>query len=348
MTKFFDEKFTNISLNSELVNKIRKINFYGGQLEVYTEFKLLNLHKMIVPTKLQYIQNYSAVYRNMKITRKKIRELVLENKNPSDIVEDEVSCYRDVLSLIHEEYGSFKLSGEFISEIHFQLFKYKSSSSGSWRTMDLSTSNNRIFRHKIHFYETLHYTEIPESIEQLCIEYNLLCENDKIEPIILITNFIVNLICILPFDNGNAPVARLLFHFLLLRHNHDFLKYYCIDSLIESNSQYYINQALKSCANWKYSEHNIVFWLEAIVNFILESYQNLFTSIELNKKNSNRINNIQGFIRNKKEGFNKNDIRMAFPTVGESTINRIIKTLRENNEIELVSIGRNAIWKLVN
>ena len=64
--------------------------------------------------------------------------------------------------------------------------------------------------------------------------------------------------------------------------------------------------------------------------------------------NLNKSNNVENTINKLEEIFTKDDIRNVHPYISDSTINRTLKRLRDENKIRPLGKGRSAKWiKLV-
>ncbi|BFH11589.1 Fic family protein [Paenibacillus melissococcoides] len=339
---FFDEKFKKLSLDLETVSLIGRINYYKGWLEVYEkEFPCIleNLHKAI---KVQQAQDFFSMHKHLKITSKRLKELLIYNKAPKTTIENEISCCYDTLTFIHNKCKYSSIDPSFILEIHFQLFKYASSDSGTWRKNEKVIPDNLDLKLPIYCcHEPVASAKIPAYMEQLCREYNELIEEGVIDPLILIAHFIFHFICISPFEYGNERIARLLLYFLLLKSKHSLVKYISLDKLIKKYETDYFESLTKSSANWNFQEYNITFILHCLLSIILEAYTLLDADYQMKKNKSDKI---KVYIMKQEAPFTKEDIRTVFADVSQSTINKVFECLQKENAIKLLSRGRNAKW----
>ncbi|TKH17349.1 hypothetical protein FC694_09250 [Bacillus wiedmannii] len=341
MTRFFTTNFTNMSLNLKQVNMITKINEQKGKIAIYYKLYPHIFEKLKQATRVQYIKKNI----NKNISAKRLQQLVLQESFPQTMLEDEICCYNDVFNLIHNNYTDIKLCKDFISEINFQLFKYQSSDSGQWRKQDLIIPDIPILKFFLNYYQLSSYTDIDASLYTLCDEYNKLKEENSLEAICLICNFILTIASINPFDAGNMKVVRMLLHFLLLKEGHIFVKYICLDTFIQNNEMTYFNSAYKSIANLCDGHNDITFCLEILLKVISEAYHELLNFIELSTLKINKVERIINSIECKKGMFTKAEIRKEHPDVGEYTIQRAFHLLQDKKQIKLICNGRNAIWQ---
>ncbi|MCR6850450.1 Fic family protein [Bacillus sp. IBL03825] len=344
MQIYFNDNFKSLLLSLDLVKSIGQINEYKGKIDVYHKTYPGIFKELQKSTKIKYIETQIKTHPKTKIVNKRIQQLIRSEVFPKTKIEDEIFCYNEVLSLIHDNHKKLKLSSEFISELHFQLFKYHSSDSGRWRQKDLIIPNSPMITFFLHAYKFKPHVEIQSSINQLCNEYNVWDKDNHLEPITSICNFILTLAYIIPFDFGNIKLARLLFHLFLLQKGHIFIKYICLDNFIQKYEREYLNAFYKSSANLYDKEHNITFWLEVLVKIILEAYEELVNYIEISCSKNCKIQRIRDFINRHEGAFTKEIIRQKNPDIGESTINRALKSLQNQGNIQLVCRGRTAQW----
>jgi hypothetical protein len=119
------------------VSLLGKIHHDQGKLTVYEkEFPLL-FQKLHQSTRDRQIKHFMNMYQGMKLSNIKLKTLLAQDRFPQTMMEEEITCYHDAFSLIHDQYETLSISVETMLEIHFQLFKYATSDSGTFRQQDI-------------------------------------------------------------------------------------------------------------------------------------------------------------------------------------------------------------------
>ena len=75
--------------------------------------------------------------------------------------------------------------------------------------------------------------ETPEAVDRLCRAYEEAVGKGELDPLLLIPMFILDFLCIHPFNDGNGRMSRLLTLLLLYRAGYIVGKYISIEKLIE-------------------------------------------------------------------------------------------------------------------
>lgn len=345
MRNFFDDPYINIE--QQLISLVSEISEYKGMLTAYKEQRpdiFTSLEKAIP---LQYIKNYISVYEDIKVSNKRLKELILDDIIPQSISEDAIFCYYETLNLVHKKSCTFSISPDTIQELHFQLIHYNTSDGAKWRQKPFSIPGLPEKGMHTICYRPLPPENIPRAIEQLCNQYNLLNRKKELPSLILIARFILNFYCIIPFSQGNGRLTLMIMQLLLVKSGHTFVKYVCLDEYIKKRESEYYEAIYKSTVNWYCNGHNINFWLKEFLIILLEAYKDLHSRVLDSICKHTKVERIQNFIHNQKQPFTKECIRSIYPDIAESTISKALTDLQLLGEIKLISKGRNARWMKV-
>ncbi|QFQ29002.1 Fic family protein [Bacillus thuringiensis] len=340
MRNFFKDNYNNIEFNRKLINLLSEISEYKGKLSAYHE----QVPHIFKDLEENISLHYVRIYTDKKIPNKRLKELLFYDAAPQTTMEDSVCCYQQAFSFIHNNSCTLLISPETILELHFQLINYITSDSAKWREIPLSILGTPESGIPTICYRPLSHTLIPQTMEQLCDQYNSLSNNKELHSLLLIARFMLNYYCIVPFNRGNGKLALILMKLLLVKSGYTFVKYICFDKYIEKNELKYYDSLYKSSVNWYYNEHNTSFWLQTLLIIILEAYHDLYDKIKNSICNQTKFKRIQDFALKQKQPFTKEDIREMFPNIAESTINKALASLQAIDQIKLVSKGRTAHW----
>jgi Fic family protein len=357
--EFFGKSFLHMPFRMEMVSLLGKIHHDQGKLTVYEkEFPLLFQKLQHQSTRDRQIKHFMNMYQgmklsniklsNIKLSNIKLKTLLAQDRFPQTMMEEEITCYHDAFSLIHDQYETLSISVETMLEIHFQLFKYATSDSGTFRQQDIVCHG---FSHEsmpLSHHQTVPAKDIPYFLEKLCTEYNQSMLTRNVDPILSMINFIFHFICIVPFDKGkNGRMVRLLFSLLLVKEKYAVVKYISLDAIIKQWENTYYEALYKSAANWFSEEHNLVFITDCFLRILHAKHMKNYKNIASSSNKRTTKSTVTRLYCKTKGAFSKEDIRKIFPTVSESTFQRTFQCLQKQNKIILLSKGRAAKWSTV-
>lgn len=129
--------------------------------------------------------------------------------------ESEIAGYRDVLNTIHESYEYIPISASYFLQLHRDLYKFVANNDGG----NFKSSDNIIRKMDVKGNECVRFRPVPAwetaaAIDELCKAYA--DAKGEIDPLILNAMFILDFLCIHPFNDSNGRMSRLL-TLLLLR-----------------------------------------------------------------------------------------------------------------------------------
>ena len=243
------EEYSSIISNSNIINLISKIHEYKGKQSYLLDTKKDTLETLLKVARIQSTSSSNKI-EGIYTTDKRINEIVNQKVEPKNRNEEEIAGYRDVLTLIHENYNFIDINQNTILQLHRDLYKYTGYSYGGKfkNSQNFIEEENENGKKKIRF-TPLSPIETPIAIEDLCKNYNNLVNNELCDLLVLIPIFILDFLSIHPFNDGNGRMSRLLTLLLLYKANYMVGKYISIEKIIEETKDSYYDTLEKSSIN---------------------------------------------------------------------------------------------------
>ncbi|NLZ77534.1 MAG: Fic family protein, partial [Spirochaetales bacterium] len=107
--------------DSEILGLVSAIHREAGKQELFLKQRPQELEKLVAIAKVQSIEASNAI-EGIVTTDLRIRRLVENRTVPKNRDEAEIAGYRDVLSIIHENYEAIPLSKNYILQLHKVLY----------------------------------------------------------------------------------------------------------------------------------------------------------------------------------------------------------------------------------
>ena len=340
------EEYNSIISNSNIINLISKIHEYKGKQSYLLGTKKDTLDTLLKVAKIESTTSSNKI-EGIYTTDKRINEIVNQKLEPKNRNEEEIAGYRDVLSLIHENYDYIDINQNTILQLHRDLYKYSGISFGG----KFKNSQNYIEEtledgtKKIRF-TPLSAVETPLAIEELVNSYNEIISKGEIDPLLVIPVFILDFVSIHPFNDGNGRMSRLLTLLLLYKAGYIVGKYISIEKLIEETKESYYDTLEKSSNGWHINENDYSYFVEYYLGVILAAYKDFASRVEyLTNKKMTAIERISMIFMESISPINKSYLMERCPDISETTIERTLSTLLNENKIEKISGGRFTEYK---
>ena len=127
----------------------------------------------------------------------------------------------------------------------------------------------------------------------MLIAFNEANHNPNINPLLLISCFILDFLCVHPFDDGNGRMSRLLTLLLLYKAGFDIGKFISIENMINENKGEYYKALQASSLNWHENKNDYSHFMIYMIQILYECYtkldENVFSQIDKKMSKSDRI-----------------------------------------------------------
>ena len=333
MRDFNYGKLRNIKWDNEVLGLVARIHEYKGKQTLFLKQKPATIEKLVEITKIQSTEASNKI-EGIVTTAVRIKQLCDQKTTPRNRDEEEISGYRDALSLIHESYEYIPIKSSYILQLHKVLYRYSQRGIGGRfkntqnYITEIKESGEQIVR-----FMPLDPFETPTAIEKMCESFNRETDACEIDPLILIPAFIVDFLCVHPFNDGNGRMSRLLTTLLLYRAGYVVGKYVSLESKIEKTKESYYNALEKSDINWNNGENDITPFIKYILGTVLAAYRDFEQRVILVEDKSSAIDLVRNAVNNTIGKFTKSDIMELVPSVGKTSVENSLKILIEEGVI---------------
>ncbi len=340
------EEYNSIISSGNIISLISKIHEYKGKQSYLLNTKKDTLDTLSKVAKIESTSSSNKI-EGICTTDKRINEIVTKKLEPKNRNEEEIAGYRDVLSLIHENYNFIDINQNKILQLHRDLYKYTGYSYGGKfkNSQNYIEEENEKGEKKIRFIP-LSPVETPIAIEDLCKNYNELVNNESCDLLVLIPIFILDFLSIHPFNDGNGRMSRLLTLLLLYKADYMVGKYISIEKIIEETKDSYYDTLEKSSVAWNNNENDYSYFVEYYLGIILNAYKDFDSRINIvENKKITAYDRIIGIFKENIIPIDKAFIINKCPNLSETTIERILNKLLKKDKIVKISGGRYTKYK---
>ncbi len=289
------------------------------------------MEKLVEIAKIQSTEASNAI-EGIITTNTRIKQLVEEKTTPKNRDEQEIAGYRDVLTIIHDNFDAIPISQNYILQLHKILYSHMNNPmGGKTKSVQNYISASYPDGHVETLFTPLSPFETPEALDQIYQEYNRVIGNMEVEPLIVIPIFIHDFLCIHPFNDGNGRMSRLLTTLLLYRNGFYVGKYISPEAKIAKNKDLYYSALSQSQHGWHEGSEDVVPFIKYLLGTILAAYKDFEDRFSLIETKLPAVEMVRQASINKIGRFNKQDIRELCPTLSDSSIEKAFR--------ELISLG---------
>ena len=328
-------------LTPEVVSFMAQIHEQKGQQNLFIEANKDILTELLEIAKIQSTEASNRI-EGIITTDDRLKRLVRNKTTPRGRSEQEIAGYRDVLTTIHESYDYIPVRPNSILQLHRDLYKFSSASiGGSFKNSDNVIAEELPDGTKRVRFEPVPAWETPEAMENLCNAFNDVVNQMDIDPLLLIPVFILDFLCIHPFNDGNGRMSRLLTLLMLYRAGYIVGKYISLEKLISDSKESYYEALGDSSAGWHEGENDYIPFIRYMLGVILAAYRDFGSRVEtLIAKGLSKPGRVREIIRNTTGRITKAQIMALCPDISQITVERALRDLLISGEIIKIGGGR--------
>ena len=157
----------------------------------------------------------------------------------------------------------------------------------------------------------------------------------------MIPMFVLDFLCIHPFNDGNGRMSRLLTLLLLYRSGYIVGKYISIEKVIEQSKETYYETLQQSSFRWHENENDYAPFVRYLLGTIVAAYREFSSRVQLLVTNGmSKPNRIRELIKSTLGKITKTEIMEKFPDISQATVQRTLIDLQKTGEIIKLSGGR--------
>lgn len=311
---------------NDVINTLMNIYKYIGKNDSYIEITKGSVTKILEQT-VQRDAFFLAKILNLDISDSRLRLIITKNSTPRNREESILFNIIEVLNDIQMNYGAYNIrSNDQLNLINY-IFQNKN--------IKYDNKEEGLFKNKS---KRLYLDELTEVLYD---------KNTNIEKITLSLNYFVDVFNIKAFTDQNKTSALITLYILLLKSELQCFLYISFFELVYEKFSDFNGKLFDSSYNWHEGVAQPTPFIRFMVNLILDACEKAEKIIYDYKvdQNISKGDNIEHTINRLPNVFTKEQIRMIHPYVSESTINRALQKLRDEDKIKPLGKGRSAKWR---
>ncbi len=343
MREFDYTRLADRTWPSDIMNLVAKIHECKGRQDMFVRQKPVELDRLVEIAKIQSTEASNKI-EGIVTTGTRMKQLFEEKTTPRNRDESEIMGYRDVLNTIHESNEYIPIRPSYILQLHRDLMRRAGMSyGGSFKNVQNYIKETRADGTSFTRFTPIAPYETPEAMDRLCEAYEQALARESIDALILIPCFIVDFLCIHPFNDGNGRMSRLLTLLLLYKNGYSVGKYISIEKQIEKTKDRYYDVLEMADVGWHTEKNDPTPFIRYMLMVILACYtefEDRFGLMEQTGVSSTAYDIVKKYVEDKVGKFTGADVVANCPSIGRSSALAALKKLTEDGLIARKGTGR--------
>jgi len=334
------------ALNQGLLQSVRLVGEYRGKEALFKQQSPQVLQALRDSALIQSTESSNRI-EGVVAPPQRIRDLVAKRTQPANRSEQEIAGYREVLNAIHTNFADMPLTTNLVLQLHRDLFQFVPGGGGRWKSTDNDITATRPDGTTVVRFKPLAAHLTPDAMAQLHDAYRAKLDEQTVEPLLLISAYVLDFLSVHPFADGNGRMARLLALLLLYQAGYEVGRYISLEGVIEQTKEGYYDSLYASSQGWHDGQHSLVPWWEYFVGVMLvKAYRNFEERVGVtNARRGAKRDMIRHAVGRLPNRFRYADLERALPAISRPTIARALRELRTEGAIRCVKPGRDATWE---
>ena len=337
--KIFDLKGTVLAMNTpSIVSLLNSIELYKGKTLPVNEVKKLDALKAMARRSGVVMSNQIG---NVYISEERESAIFTKNAPANSLPEYMLMGYNNALNLIDEVYKYQTLDRSFVSTLHYYIYK------------DYNPDFGGRYKDSINYiqeslpdgsFKTIFVSSAPEEVvillDNLIYQFNVCAADEECNKLVLIAAFMLDFMCIHPYNHGNGRLSRLLLNFLMKKYGYEIGDYFAIPNVMKHRVGAYIDAFEASAKGWSDNANDYTPYVTFILKCILEAYRKLDYIMEINLSESTSEEKVLRIVNDSATPINKEVVQNVLYATSSATIEKALSSLVKNQKIQLITKGR--------
>ncbi|MCQ2795403.1 MAG: Fic family protein [Bacilli bacterium] len=333
-----------LSKNPSIIASLNLVEFYHGK--TYKLPDKIKLNRLRDISKRRSVTSSNEI-ENIKISKKDEIEIFDKKRDPITDEEKQLIGYNDALEYIFTDFKKLELDEPLIKYLHELEWKRVNPAYGgeykdhrNYIREFLPNGESRTV------FIPVKPADTPQAVGNLVWQFNDALNDPSVNRLLLIFVFVVDFLCIHPFNDGNGRVSRLLTTFLLMKFGYELDRYYSISYLILNNLANYYDSLEQSSTGWYEDKNDYSYFSIYMLGILIEGYKKLDYILSINEEKGILTEKILKIIRETHKPVSKADIEEILFNNKRDSIEEALGKLIKSNKIILIQKGKYSLYKL--
>ena len=346
MGQFDYDRILSDLMVPEVVSALGDIRELRGRKTSFSQSSPKALDALVEVAKIQSTSASNRI-ENISTSDRRLRELMLDQAEPSNRDEREIAGYRYVLDLIHDNHDDIPITPNVILQLHRDLYRFTGDAfAGSWKDSDNVIAERTAEGDLVARFKPTSAAGTPSAVEKTCEEYSRQISSGKYDPLLVSLVFVFDFVSAHPFNDGNGRMSRLLTLLAMYRSGYDIGKYVSVEKEIERSKETYYEALAASSVGWQDGVNNYVPFVTYMLGVMVACYKELDGRFRIVAAPAGNEESVRTFFDHLVGTATKREIMDATPGMSQRTLERILSKLQAEGAVEKIGAARSTAYRI--
>ncbi len=324
-----------LSFTNDIVMDLIKLYQFRGKDFFYEDILKSDMDYIIKQT-IERDTFFANKILNLNISENRLRLIIQKNTIAKNKDEQILTNLKLVFQKLQEDVWNLDLTANEVLRMSQLIYK-------GVKEIAFQTVNETV---QVNLLQEKRKRSLRKDLEDMMNQYTKMLNSGDYEIIQLVTNFYIDFINMNVFTTDNEFIGIILCYALIFKERFNLFRYISFFELFNEHKEAIKEATMIANFNWKDGYSQTTSLNKVIINMMLSGYakiENMIRDYTYDLK-YNKSDNIENTISRLGEVFTKNEIKLKHPLISESTINRTLQRLRDENKIRPNGTGRSATW----
>lgn len=347
MRSFGDPEKAFAGMPPQLGVLLSRVDVGKGREELYRDQLPALLRSLADQTRVESIRASNAI-EGIEVPQLRAERLAApEPPRFRNRSEKEFAGYRDAIDELMRVEQLDPPTPPLMLHLHRQLYAHTKIAGGRLKQEDNIIGERD--RHGVRrvVFEPPAWRQTEGLIKGLFGGYREAADAEAAHPLVVLAAFILDLLAIHPFEDGNGRVARLLTTHELLRLGYGVARYVSVEQRIYETKNGYYDALEESQRGWHDGKHRIWRWTEYLASVLADCYADFENRVAAARGSASmtKTERVRHWVLSSApREFRLGDVRRAVPGVSDPSIRLALRSLRDEAKLKSEGSGRGAIW----
>jgi Fic family protein len=280
-----DSPLPGLQPSHEMLRLIAEIDEFKGRWEALQALSPERLRALRHVATIESIGSSTRI-EGVKLTDRQIETLLSNLRRDAfrSRDEQEVAGYAAAMDLLFQAWEELTLTENHLKQLHATLLKF--SAKDAHHRGQYKRAPNHVVAYDQNgreigvIFETTAPFQTPLEMEELVAWARRALADKQLHPLLVIAAFVVRLLAIHPFQDGNGRLSRVVTTLLLLRAGYAYVPYASLESVIEENKDLYYAALRKTQGTLRQAKPDWEAWVTFFLRCLKKQKDNLAAKLE--------------------------------------------------------------------